>query len=292
MGLSRQEIERFNSDGFLGPFRLFGRDVALQIGQRIRTQILTRRCEVYAHTKGDFEKLDYMRDRHLDSPLLYRCATAPAIVSRIASLLGPDILLWRSDLFLQRLKDPGTHPHQDIDLSGTRVIPSIEAGTEHAPIGKIDYPDRTVMLPLCVSAWIAFDKITAQNGALYYVAGTHKSVIPEVPGSGVAGRPLVLSRTFERSEHHVVEIDAGELMLFHNLMVHGSYEVESGERLAWTTRYVQPDTRIYPNGPINAQGQDLANFGSVLVAGRDRARVNILRAPPMIGEGPILDERA
>ena len=210
----------------------------------------------------------------------------------MASLLGPDCLLWRSDIFAQGPSDPATYPHQDIDLSGTRVIPCIEAPDEARSIAKLHHQTgHTVLLPLCISAWIAFDRITMRNGAIYFVPGSHKAVIPEVPGEGFAGRKLVLSRTFERSEHHPIEIDAGELMLFHNLTVHGSYESAKGDRLAWTTRYVRPDTAVYPNGPINAQGQDLSRFGSVVVAGHDRSRVNVLRAPPHLG-GSLMEEIA
>jgi non-haem Fe2+, alpha-ketoglutarate-dependent halogenase len=284
--LTPREIEQFAKDGFIGPFRLVDPAAGKEIGRRIRDEVLPQRSDVYAHTEGFPPKVAYTRDRHLDSPLLHAVGAASAIVSRIASLLGPDFLFWRSDVFEQRQTDPGTYPHQDLDLSGTRVIPCIEAASADETIGR----RAGVPVPLCVSAWVAFDKITTSNGGLYFIPGSHKEVIPEVPGDGFAARNLVLSRTFERSEHHDIEVEAGEFMIFHNMLVHGSYKSVEGERLAWTSRYVKPSTKIYPNGPINAQGQDLSRFGSVLVSGVDRTRGNVLRAAPPMRGGQILDE--
>ena len=290
MSLSQAEIDQFFDRGYLGPLTLFEPAVATDLLRRIDAEVLSERSATYAHTRGDPPKVDYTRDRHLDSPLLHRVASSPAIVDRVVSLLGPDVLLWRSDVFAQGPGDPPTYPHQDIDLSGTRVVPCIEAGG--AGIATIKRPNGDVALPLCVSAWIAFSTMREATGTLWIVPGTHRAVIPEVAGEGFAGRPFVLAQTFTPSDGVILDVQPGQFILFHNLLVHGSVPAQGARRLAWTTRYVTPETRIYARGPLNAQGQDLARFGSVLVAGCDRAHVNVLRAPPSVSEGSILEERA
>lgn len=290
MNLSRDEIERFNRDGYLGPLTLVEPPVAVDICRRVQEDVLTHRCHVYAHTSGDFPKVDYTRDRHLDSPMLYRLAASPSIVDRVSSLLGPDLLLWRSDIFAQGPDDPPTYPHQDSDLSGTRVIPCIDAGPNTPPVAVIRRGGQEVRVPPCVSAWIALTPMRPEVGTLWIVPGTHTSFIAQVPGTGAFGRKLVMERTFTAADGVTLEMQPGQFILFHNFLVHGSLPTQEGSRLAWTTRYVTPDTRIYSHGPINAQGQDLSRFGSILVAGHDRVNANVLVAPPPTGLGSILEE--
>ncbi|MDB4955283.1 MAG: chlorinating enzyme [Myxococcales bacterium] len=292
MGLSQQELDAFERDGWVGPFDLFEPAVAARLLSRIRAEVIPVRCEIYAHTRGELEFVDYKRDRHLDSPLAFRIASAPEIVSRASSLLGPDVLLWRSDAFEQGIGDPATAPHQDGAFEATRrTHPLIEAGEGQQAVAHQTDP-FDVRIPLSIGAWITLTPVTKKRGSLWVVPGTHKELITEVPGEGFAGMKTVPSRHFEPSDGHAIEIEAGQFILFHNLVVHGSYPVEEGRRFAWTTRYVSTETRIHPRSTINAQGQDLSRWGAVLVSGQDRARRNVMRAPPAISNASILEERA
>ena len=45
--------------------------------------------------------LHNVRNRHLDLPLVAKICRHPALVERLAALLGPDLLLWRSNFFIQ-----------------------------------------------------------------------------------------------------------------------------------------------------------------------------------------------
>ena len=292
MQLSAGEIDHFNEHGYVGPFSLLETDVADTLRERIFDEILTRRSATYEHTEGNPERVSRTRDRHLDSPLMYRIASLPGIVGRVSSLLGPDVLLWRSDIFAQGSADPVTPPHQDVDISGTLVIPCIEATSAAATLFVLERPTGNVALPLCVTAWMTFSQVRAETGALWVVPGTHRAVVPEVPGEGIGGRPTKLARTFTPADGRVLEMRAGEFILFHNLLVHGSMPVREGRRLAWNTRHVAPQTRIYPRGSINAQGQDLSRFGSLIVSGSPHVHSNVLRAPPSVGIGSLVDELA
>ena len=292
MGLTPSEIVTFQREGWLGPFDLLTPGISERVLARIRAEVLPVKSAIYAHTSGDFAAVDYKRDRHLDSPLMFRLAAAPAIVSRVQSLLGPDVLLWRSDMFEQGAGDPATSPHQDGAFEATRgTFPMIEIGDGDQPVGRQTVPVE-VDIPLTVSAWIALTPVRKATGALWIVPGTHTEVIPEVPGDGFAGMKYVPSKTFTPNDGRAIEIEAGQFILFHNLLVHGSYPIEHGRRFAWTTRYVAPRTRIHPRSMVNAQGQDLANYGAVLVAGQDRLHRNAIRAAPAVGMGALLDERA
>jgi len=292
MPLSQRELDTFENDGWCGPFDLFEPALAARLLSRIREEVLPKRCEIYAHTRADIEVAEYRRDRHLDSPLMYRIAAANELVSLLPALLGPDILLWRSDAFEIGVGDPATSPHQDGAFEATRgTHPLIEVGPNQASVGHQQIPVQ-VEIPLSVGAWIALTPVTRKTGSLWVVPGTHEEHIEPVPGEGFAGMKFVPGVKFEPSDGTAIEIQAGQFILFHNLLVHGSYPVETGRRFAWTTRYVSTETKIHQRSNINAQSQDLSRYGAVLVAGQDRHRHNVMRAPPPVGPASIVDERA
>jgi non-heme Fe2+,alpha-ketoglutarate-dependent halogenase len=301
MELSQREVDAFNADGYVGPFTLFEPDVAERLDRRMREEVLPVRSEVYAHTEADAVVAAYkperMRDRHLDSPLAYRIAAAPEIVSRLRALLGPDILLWRSDGFEQRAGSAPSGTHQDGAFEYTtdpsrEPVPKIELGDGETPVGHQTFPIE-LDIALTVSAWIALTRVRKETGALWVVPGTHKEHIPESkPAPGAFANQFSLSRDFEPSDGRAIEIEAGQFILFHNLLVHASYPVQHGRRFAWTTRYVSTATKIHHRATVTSQGQDLSRWGALLVAGRDQRRVNVLRAPPLTTAAPIVDELA
>ena len=191
MGLSQRELDMFNRDGWAGPFKLVEPEVATQLLARIRDEILPTRCDIYAHTHADLAVAEYKRDRHLDSPLMSRMARAPAIVSRLPGLIGPNVVLWRSDVFEQGPGDRATSPHQDGAFEATRAThPMIEVGESQASVAHQVQPVE-VDIPLSIGCWIALTTVTKQTGALWVVPGSHKELIVEVPGDGFAGMKYV-----------------------------------------------------------------------------------------------------
>jgi non-heme Fe2+,alpha-ketoglutarate-dependent halogenase len=301
VGLSPQEIEAFHREGYLGPYTLLPPDVAVQVEHRLRNEVFATRSEVYAHTEADAVVASFrpecVRDRHLDSPLCYRLAAAPEIVSRLRPLLGPDVLLWRSDGFEQRAGAQPTLTHQDGVFeystdSSRPAVSKIEVGDGERSVGHQTFPIECD-IPLTISAWIAFTPVRKATGALWLVPGTHREHIPEnKPGSGAFANRYSLSKDFTPGDGKTIECEAGQFVLFHNLLVHASHPVETGVRFAWTTRYVATATKVHHRAKVTSQGQDLSRWGAVLVAGTSRRNVNVLRAPPVINATSILEERA
>jgi non-heme Fe2+,alpha-ketoglutarate-dependent halogenase len=294
-------LETFHQDGYSGPFTLFSPDVAAKLLARSQAEVFPVRCETYAHTQADprcaaFRKtLDPMtrRDRHLDSPLMYRIASHPELLERVSHLLGPDVLLWRSDTFEQSAGDSPTTPHQDGVFEGMNPDPIIEAGEGQEAVGhQTLLSGGEAAIPLCVNVWIALTRVRKETGALWLVPGTHSGLIPKVPGVGFAGIDLVPSRVYAPDEGVALEMEAGQFVMFHNLIVHGSLPVQEGMRFAWVCRYVTPATQLYHRSKVGPQGQDMSRWGAVLVQGQDRARRNPMSAAPIVSAAPIADERA
>jgi hypothetical protein len=219
--VSDGELAQFTERGYLGPYDLLPEATALAVGKRLADEVLPVRSPIYAHSQPDLADLHVTRDRHLDSPLLARVLLDHCVVGRMTRLLGLDVVLWRSDFFVQALGDRETQPHQDKNFSGKRNIPALEA-----PGGGI---------ALNVTAWIAFTAMDRARGGLYLVPGSHRDgVLPEVPADparSIFGKGRVLARTYSDAERLELSMRPGQFVVFSNLVVHGSYPVsEPAER--------------------------------------------------------------
>lgn len=95
MSLTVEERERFERDGFVGPFTYLEPDAMAERRALVERQIRERRGPA---PRDSFES------RHQDCPAVYAICAAPVIVDRVASVLGPDVVLWNSVLFC---KEPG-----------------------------------------------------------------------------------------------------------------------------------------------------------------------------------------
>ena len=284
--VSDGELEQFSELGYLGPYDLLPEATALVVGKRLAEEVLSVRSPIYAQTQPDVADLHVIRDRHLDSPLLARVLADERVVGRMTRLLGPDVLLWRSDFFVQGIGDRETQPHQDKNFSGKRDIPALEGAG-----GGI---------ALNVTAWIAFTEIDRRRGGLYLVPGSHREgVLPEVPADperSIFGKGRVLARTFADAERLEVTVRPGQFVLFGNLVVHGSFPVSeaAGRRIAISGRYVSAETLVNPRGTAtNGHGLELGRYGATLVAGSSERFRGVLRAaPPASGTRPLEDEEA
>jgi chlorinating enzyme len=147
-GLTPAQVVQFEQQGYLGPFTAFPAAAMVQLRQTIYQRVLPP--FVY---EGPQQSAKF---RHLDSQTVFKPCSAPAIIGRIASLLGLDLLLWHSTLF----ETPPTQPdepeeypwHQDIHFW-------------HEPI-------------ITISAWLALTPATVANGCIEVIPATHKQEIP------------------------------------------------------------------------------------------------------------------
>ncbi|MDB4955134.1 MAG: chlorinating enzyme [Myxococcales bacterium] len=281
--LTDAEVETFKSRGFLGPFTVMPEDEAVALGRRLVDEVTTTPSPFYAHTKADIPKLNFIRDRHWDSPAVARILSDGRIVQRITRLLGPDVLLWRSDFFVQGREDRETAPHQDMAFSGMRKIPALAMAD-----GR---------MPLNISAWISFTPVDREHGGLFVVPGTHHEVLREVPAdpaNSIFGKGRVLEKNFTEQDRFELKMRPGQFLLFTNLLVHGSYKTAvERERIALSGRFIGPDVIVNPQGTeVSGHGMDLSRYGVTLVAGSLRSAPTPLRALACgNGSGSISEER-
>ena len=143
--LCAAEVERFRRDGYLGPYSLCSPDEMAALRPSIERVLETD--PPVSHNR--------LHNRHLDSRAVYDLATHPAIIGRMVALYGPDLLLWRTNFFVKNRGSKAIPWHQDF---------------HYWPLEP----------PVIISAWIAVDPSTRQNGNLQVIPGSHRTIVPHV----------------------------------------------------------------------------------------------------------------
>ena len=182
-------------------------------------------------------------DRHLDHETVCRLCRGPELVDRIASLIGPDLLIWRSNFQIKQPLAEATGDEQRYT-----EVPWHQDGA---------YFD--LRPPVWVSAWIAVTEATLDNGCLQVVRGSHTSTfdhdVDSTPSLVPPGRP---DRGHRSRRHPGLRAGAGQFVLFSENALHGSGPNRTSDpRIGLSPRVMPPFVRV---------------TGNPLYAGRDRAR--------------------
>lgn len=136
---------------------------------------------------------------HQYNPFFMELARNPKIVTVVEEIFGKPIRLYASQLFAKP-PEVGTAVPQHQDMP-------------YWPFAPYEL----------LSAWIALDDSTIENGCVRHVKGSHKlGILNHVP-SGVPGNSLGLSDdAIEGMEEVPVEVSRGSCILHHCLTVHRS----------------------------------------------------------------------
>ena len=210
MKLSKQQIEDYDRDGFLFPIDVFS-----------AAEVATFRNAFDTLTEHSRECSPKRFDRlHLFFDWAYGIVTHDALLDVVESILGDDILVYGTLVFLKQPHDARYASwHQDSFYSGLHLTPS-------------------------TSAWIALTESNQANGCMRVIPGSHKLGLLE--HDTVADDPHLLNRRGERIKTDVDETQAldvvlrpGQLSLHHSTIIHGSNPNTSDEpRLGFIVRFV------------------------------------------------------
>jgi non-heme Fe2+,alpha-ketoglutarate-dependent halogenase len=286
--LSPQELEQFQRDGFIGPFDLYEPGEMARNLQALRPKLLNTKKSVYGEGKtvsGVTNLSNY--DRHLDVDFLAEHITRPEIVDRVSSLLGPDVLCWRSEFFPKYPGDEGTDWHQADNFSNV-------AGSKHP---QILWPEDAGFGGT-ITVWTAFTEATVDMGCLQFIPGSHTSMnydesktmdynpelINNVDKGGVRRgffgydyRQLQKDPDWRPDEANAVSqvMRQGQFIIFWSTLMHASHAhagLTDSMRLGFAGRYLPTSVRVYPNSDSLAEfggSASLEKFGNVLVSGTE-----------------------
>lgn len=298
--LTADEVAQFHRNGYAGPFTLYAPDEIEREWARTRQDLTDRSGAVYRDESdgpGAANLSNY--DRHLDNAFLADHITQPHIVDRVASVLGPDVLCWRSDFFPKYPGNEGTDWHQAATFANACGRPQVQWPQGSEPGGSL-------------TVWCAFSDATADMGGLQFIPGTHRtmyydetkrmryapdrniSVLKHGVRRGFFGydyRELQIDPAWQPDESRAVSVDmrAGQFVIFSSRLLHASHP-HSGRtrrmRMGFSARYVPTSVRVYPGASeVEEYGgrASLERYGTVLVSGEDRFGHNRIAASTTTG---------
>jgi non-heme Fe2+,alpha-ketoglutarate-dependent halogenase len=263
---SEDQVRSFHENGFLGPFTLCSPEEMAVLREEILLD-LERPSAIYGFRTG--------RDRHLDCESVYRLVRRPALTERLAQLLGPNLLLWRSQVFVKPPGAPAVTWHQ----ASTYLL-------EHIFRPTLYPPDLNVLFQL--GAWVAFDDVDLLNGCLQFVPGSHRHIHTIRLGSNkgrFGAANFELECPIDPQKVVTMEMKAGQFVIFTEQTIHGSPPNRSNRpRRGMAFRVIPPEVVAYGDATVHRvtylkEKYDLTHWGAVVLRGRDTVGLNRLRSP-------------
>jgi len=241
--VSAEEINFYHDNGYLGPFTAVSEEEMAAIRAHIDDNVLQR--------DGPNPRTR-VQSRHMDSAVVYDLATHPAIVERMASILGPDLIMWATNFFIKEEGGSEIPWHQDINF----------------------WPLEP---PINISAWIAIDNVTIENSCVRLIPGSHKRSIPHIAADqGMAFGEMADPAYFDEGQAINMELRPGQFFLFTERLLHHSFANRSSlRRMGMSIRVTLPIVAIDQKNPPLHPGHT-----AILVHGRDSMGFNRLGDRP------------
>lgn len=262
---TEEQLRSFYEDGFIGPLDAF---TPAEM-EEFRVEMLAaeeKECPTY-------EKVT-PRDPHFDTPKVWEFMKSPAITERVAQLLGPDLLVWRSQHFYKGPGAPSIQWHQ----ASTFMVEDY--------MDPAIYPkDLSEMFQLTV--WIAVDDSTYENGCLKFLRGSHEAIRTIKFGGeeGFYKANFTLEHDYPDDRIVKVPVKAGQFIIFTERCIHGSGpNTTDRHRLAFNMRVVPTDVAVYTDkwryrSVYNGGRYSLKNWGVSLLRGEDKYQLSRVRQP-------------
>ena len=228
----------FYRDGYLSPVRVLSEPDATK--RRAAFDTLVDEGHYLGHRKARPGEPHVSFKPHMLYTWLDFLAHHEATLDVIEGIIGPDILIWASAIFIKEAHDPAYAAwHQDINYN------TLE-GREQ------------------VSTWLALTPSTRQNGCLRVIPCSHVGGrLPHVEtdeGTNYLARHERISGELDESQAVDLELRPGEMSLHHLGTVHGSRPNRTGgRRIGYAVRYIAPN--VEPVGQRES---------AMLARGRDR----------------------
>jgi len=241
--LTPDEIKRFHDEGYLGPITAVTPEEMAVIRNHIDTVVLQ---------KDGPNPRTRLQSRHMDSRVIFDLASHPAIIGRMKSLYGPDLILWATNFFN---KEPGGIEipwHQDLN---------------YWPLEPL----------INISAWIAIDDVKIDNSCVQIIPRSHKKSIPHIKSTdGMAFGEMADPAFYDTAGLINMELKPGEFFLFNEKTLHHS-EINRSQRrrMGMSVRVTLPMVRIGQDGPPLHPGH-----AAIVVSGEDTMGFKRLMDPP------------
>lgn len=236
--LSDVAVAQFHRNGFLAPLRACGPSEMAEY---------RRHFEALLERDADRHRPDH--NRHLDDFVVWSVCSLPRLVAAARSVLGPDLLLWRSNFFN---KEPGG-----------KEVPWHQDG-HFWPIEP----------RVALTAWVAVDHVDTGNSCVQVVPETHRRWFVHREAADDMWLGEEATPTSEELRSLVdIELEPGEFFLFNERTLHHSEPNRSERRrMGLSVRMTIPQVRV--------MRYDGSEHRLVQLSGIDPLGFNRLAEPP------------
>ena len=199
-GLSAEAIKFYHDNGYISPIDIFTEKEAISFHDEFQS-IETRYASNFAGLGRN--------NTHQVIPLIDQLAHHPKILDVVQSIIGPNILVAGTTLFIKEPEQAGFISwHQDAKYNGLRPCN-------------------------WVTAWLALTEVNVENGCMYMWPGSH--IDGEREHIDTYGKDNLLTRgqtvaNVPENETVAIELVPGQLSLHHPWIVHGSGHNTSKKR--------------------------------------------------------------
>lgn len=204
-------------DGFVFPFDI----LSAQETAELRADLERAEDEV----RADKQKLRLLRGypaRLL--PSFARLVRHPKMIAAATAVLGPDLILWGSGLFIKEANTPSfVSWHQDLTYWG------------------LDQADE-------VTLWVALSPATVASGCMRFIPGSHgRNIVPHADSfadNNLLTRGQEIAVEVDESDAVDVVLRPGQASLHHGHLFHASGPNSSGDRrIGAAIRYIVPSMK-------------------------------------------------
>ena len=244
--LSPNQLKQYEDEGFVSPINIFSKDKAKEIRDEI--ELIEKEMPEELEKSGRY-------NAHLISPLLDEVTHNPKILDAVESLIGEDILVCGTTLFIKNPHEKGfVSYHQDAKYIGLE-------------------PHNWV------TAWVAITDSNEHNGCMRMWSGSHKDHLKEHDQKFNQGNLLTRGQTVQnvpKEKTTPLVLTAGQMSLHHPTTVHGSDINKSDDRrIGFVIQsYIGANVKqvLGKNSVQIARGKDDFNFHEKI--GRTKSLMN------------------
>jgi len=198
--LSSNQLKQYKDEGFVSPINVFSKEKAKEIRDEI--ELIEKEIPEELEKSGRY-------NAHLISPLLDEVTHDPKILDAVQSLIGEDILVCGTTLFIKNPNEKDfVSYHQDAKYIGLE-------------------PHNWV------TAWVAITDSNEHNGCMRMWSGSHKDNLKEHDQKFNQGNLLTRGQTVQNVPKEKITplvLTAGQMSLHHPTTVHGSDINKSDDR--------------------------------------------------------------
>ena len=198
--LTSNQLKQYEDEGFVSPIDIFSKEKAKEIRNEI--ELIEKDMPEELKKSGRY-------NAHLISPLLDEVTHNPKILNAVESLIGKNILVCGTTLFIKNPHEKGfVSYHQDAKYIGLE-------------------PDNWV------TAWVAITDSNEENGCMKMWSGSHKDNLKDHDQMFNEGNLLTRGQTVNNVPKKNLKsliLTAGQMSLHHPKVVHGSELNKSNDR--------------------------------------------------------------